>query len=106
MGKEIERSSHKRTLMNSELFSETQKFKTWWAWIIVLAMNILFIYAIIQQVLLGKPFGEKPAPDWVLILVELFLLLLFLFLVSIKLKTRITDTGIYYRFYPFQFKDR
>lgn len=87
-------------------FSETQRFKTWWAWAAVGAMNILFLYAIIQQIILDKPFGEKPAPDLVLILVELFLLALFIFLVTIKLKTKITETGIYYRFLPFHFKDR
>lgn len=86
-------------------FKEIQRFKTWWAWLGVAALNLLFIYAIVQQILLGTPFGPKPAPDFVLILVELFLLFLFIFLISIKLKTRITDTGIYYRFIPFQFKE-
>lgn len=92
--------------MNEINFSETQRFKTWWAWAAVGAMNMLFLYAIVQQLVLGKPFGEKPAPDLVLIMVELFLLALFIFLVSIKLKTRITETGIYYRFYPFHFSER
>lgn len=87
-------------------FSETQRFKTWWAWAGVAALNTLFIYAIVQQIILGKPFGEKPAPDFVLILVELFFLTLFIFIVSIRLKTRITETGIYYRFYPFQLSER
>jgi hypothetical protein len=86
-------------------FKEVQRFKTWWAWLAVGAFNMLFIYAILQQILLGTPFGPKPAPDFVLILVELFLLFLFIFLISIKLKTRITDAGIYYRFIPFQFKE-
>jgi len=92
--------------MNEINFSETQRFKTWWAWAAVGAMNILFLYAIVQQLVLGNPFGEKPAPDLVLIVVELFLLALFIFLITIKLKTRITETGIYYRFLPFHFKDR
>lgn len=87
-------------------FKETQRFKIWWAWLGIAALNVLFIYAIIQQLVLGKPFGTKPAPDYVLILVELVFILLLIFLVLIKLKTRITDTGIYYRFYPFQFKER
>jgi Family of unknown function (DUF6141) len=86
-------------------FKEVQRFKTWWAWLAVGAFNMLFIYAIVQQIFLGTPFGPKPAPDFVLLLVEFFLLLLFIFLISIKLKTRITDTGIYYRFIPFQFKE-
>jgi hypothetical protein len=91
--------------MNTIDFKETQRFKIWWAWLAVAALNILFIYAIMQQLVLGKPFGSKPAPGYILVIVELFLLLLLFFLMSIKLKTRITDAGIYYRFYPFQFKE-
>jgi Family of unknown function (DUF6141) len=91
--------------MNTIDFKEIQRFNTWWAWLGVAALNVLFIYAIVQQIFLGTPFGPKPAPDFVLLLVELFLLLLFVFLISIKLKIKITDTGIYYRFIPFQFKE-
>jgi hypothetical protein len=91
--------------MNTIDFKEIQRFKTWWAWIGVAALNVLFMYAIVQQIILSIPFGPKPAPDFVLILVELFFLLVFIFLISIKLKTSITDTGIYYRFNPFQFKE-
>jgi hypothetical protein len=87
-------------------FKEIQRFKVWWAWLAVTALNIQFIYAIVQQVILGTPFGNKPAPGFVLIIIELLLLAFLLFLISIKLKTRITDTGIYYRFYPFQFTER
>jgi hypothetical protein len=86
-------------------FKEVQRFKTWWVWLAVAVFNILFIYAIVQQIFLGTPFGPKPAPDYVLIVVELFLLLLFIFLISIKLKTGITETGVYYRFIPFQFTE-
>lgn len=86
-------------------FTEEQGFKKWWAWLAIAAMNGLFIYAIIQQVILGKPFGSKPAPDFVLIFVEIFFLLLLLFVILIKLKTRITETGILYRYFPFQFKE-
>ena len=86
-------------------FKEVQRFKIWWAWLTVVAFNLLFMYAIVQQVFFGKSFGSKPAPDFVLIIIEIFLLLFLFFLFSIKLKTSITDTGIYYRFYPFQFKE-
>ncbi len=86
-------------------FKEVQRFKRWWVWLALAAMNGLFIYAILQQVVLGQPFGPKPAPDFVLIIVELFFLLLLFFVMQIKLTTRVTDTGIYYRFFPFQFKE-
>ena len=86
-------------------FKEVQRFKIWWAWLTVIAFNLLFMYAIVQQVFFEKSFGTKPAPDFVLIIIEIFLLLFLFFLFSIKLKTSITHTGIYYRFYPFQFKE-
>ena len=86
-------------------FKEVQRFKIWWGWLTVVAFNLLFMYAIVQQVFFGNSFGTKPAPDFVLIIIEIFLLLFLFFLFSIKLKTSITDTGICYRFYPFQFKE-
>ncbi len=85
-------------------FTETQRFKIKWAWAGVAAVNGLFIYAIVQQVILHKPFGTKPAPDFVLLLVELFFLLLLLFVLSLRLKTIYNNDGIAYRFYPFQLK--
>lgn len=85
-------------------FSETQRFNIKWAWLAVIAINGLFIYAIVQQVILGKPFGTKPAPDYVLLLIELFFLLLLFFVISIRLKTTYTEEGISYRFFPLQFK--
>lgn len=85
-------------------FSEVQRFKTKWAWLAVIAFNGLFIFAVIQQVMLGKNFGTKPAPNWVLILCEVLCLLLLVFIFSIRLKTTIGVNGIRYRFYPFQFK--
>lgn len=91
--------------MNSIEFKEVQKFNTWWAWAGVAALNVLFIYALVQQVLLGKPFGDKPAPDIVLILLVVLFLALLFFLTRIQLKTHITEQGITYRFAPFQFKE-
>ncbi len=85
-------------------FTETQCFKIKWAWAAIIAINGLFIYAIVQQVFLGKPFGSKPAPDYALITVEIFLAMLLLFIISIRLKTTYTEETITYRFYPLQFK--
>ncbi len=91
--------------MSTINFEEVQGFKRWWVWLALTAINGLFLYAITQQIFLGEPFGPKPAPDYVLILVEVFFLLLYFFATQIKLKTRITDKGIYYRYFPFQFKE-
>jgi hypothetical protein len=90
--------------MGSIELQEVQRFRVWWAWLGVIGLNLLFIYAIIQQVFMGKPFGSKPASNITLILIEVGPLLLVFFLASIKLKTRIDDRGIHYRYFPFQFR--
>lgn len=90
--------------MRTIQFEEVQRFRVWWAWLGVIALNILFVYAFVQQVILGIPFGSKPASNLVLVLIMTGPLLLMIFLVSIKLKTTIDDTGIRYRYFPFQLK--
>lgn len=87
-------------------FREVQRFRIWWAWVGIAALNILFLFGIVQQVILGKPFGEKPAPDFVLIMVWLVLVVILYFLVSIRLYTRMDGTGIHYRFRPFHRRER
>jgi hypothetical protein len=83
-------------------FKEVQRFRVWWAWLGVIILNLFFIYAIVQQLLFGIPFGSKPASNITLLLIELGPLLLVVFLLSIRLHTHINETGIYYRFFPFQ----
>ena len=90
--------------MSTIEFNEVQRFRIRWAWMAVIALNGLIIYAIVQQVILGKPFGSKPASDLTLLLIELGPLALLIFLFAIKLKTSIDDDGIHYRFFPFQLK--
>lgn len=85
-------------------FTEIQRFRVWWAWLAVLSLNVLFIYALVQQVIIGVPFGNTPASDLVLSLLTMASLSLLYFLWSIKLKTTFNDSGIYYRYYPFQRK--
>ena len=88
--------------MNKELFNEEQGFRIWYAWAAMGALNILFLYAIIQQVIIGIPFGPEPASSLSLFLMEFAALSFLYFLFSIRLKTSINDAGIHYRFYPFQ----
>ena len=42
------------------LFTERQKFKQWWIWIILLGINGLFIFGVFRQVIDGQQFRNKP----------------------------------------------
>ncbi|MDR0437786.1 MAG: DUF6141 family protein [Bacteroidales bacterium] len=83
-------------------FTETQRFGQWWIWLILLGLNGLFIYGIIQQIILGHPFGDKPMNDTGLFLVFGVLLLITFLFVCVRLQTYIDEDGVYVRFFPFR----
>ncbi len=85
-------------------YTEIQRLRTKWVLAIPLSLTILFIYAVIQQVILGIPFGAKPASNGVLIGLLLLLLALTGFFLSIRLSIKIDAAGIHYRFFPFHRK--
>lgn len=87
---------------NKIFFSERQRFKQIWLWIILLGINGFFIFGLIKQVILEKQFGDKPMSDIGLFIVTtLTLFLSFLFFI-LRLETKIKTDGIYVRFFPFQ----
>jgi len=84
------------------LFREVQKMNQMWVWLIVAIPIIISWYGAYQQLLLGKPFGNNPAPDWMILLYFLIFGILFpLFFYSIKLVTEVREDGLSVRFYPF-----
>ena len=93
--------------MNPEiLFSETQRFKQWWLWLIMLGVDGLIFFGLFQQVTLGKPFGDHPATNTELIVIAVFMLLITGSFYMLKLETEIRKDGIYVRFFPFHFSNR
>lgn len=86
------------------LFQENQKFNQWYIWILLLGVNGLIAYGIIQQVILGKPFGDHPGSNGALLMVFGLTLLIGLLFFKLKLETVITRDGIYVKFFPFYLK--
>ena len=86
------------------LFSEKQRFTQWWLWALIIVVNALIIYGFVQQIIFKTPFGNNPAPDVVLILVNFIPLgIAYLFYV-LRLETTITNEFIAFQFKPFQSK--
>mgnify|MGYP006287108805 CR=1 FL=1 len=92
--------------MTKTLFTEKQKFRQIWVIVIISATLALAIWGFMQQIILGKPFGNNPVSDWVLILLLLAPLLIFTFFFALTLHTRIDQHGISYRFAPVHRSDR
>ena len=84
-------------------FNETQRLKTWWVWGALIAVNGIFVFAIIQQIIIGKPFGNTPLSNKGLLLAAVIPVAVLGFVISIRFVTNISAAGIRYRYYPFQF---
>ncbi|AKB43547.1 MULTISPECIES: DUF6141 family protein [Methanosarcina] len=89
--------------VNSQvLFREVQKMNQIWIWLIIAIPVVLSWYGAYKQLLLGKPFGNNPAPDWMMFLLLLLFGILFpILFYSMKLVTEVRKDGLYVRVYPF-----
>jgi hypothetical protein len=78
-------------------FNETQRFTQWWLWLILLGVWASMVYSILT----APP--QTDAAIYVSFGIGILLPLLFW---QMKLTTRITQEGIYVRFFPFHFKEK
>ena len=95
------------------IFHEEQRFRQPWLWAImavaVLPQIFLFGYGMVQQLVLGRPWGDRPMSDTALlltgtatILLSLGLLALFL---GMRLVTEVRGDGLRVRFFPFHLRE-
>jgi hypothetical protein len=89
------------------LHRERQRFTQPWLWLLVLGVTVIIWGGGFQQLVLGTPFGNNPAPDIVL----LIMLILFgigfpLLVLRARLDSEVTTDGIRIRFFPFHIRFR
>ena len=87
--------------MAEHLFKEEQRFNNPFIWILLIGIQGLFLYGVVQQVIFDKPFGTNPAPDLVLILFTLLPLALIVLFRNMKLTTTVEKDIIIVEFTPF-----
>ena len=92
--------------MSQLFFRETQRFNQPWIWALNLIMVGIFAYLIVSQLILHRPVGTHPAPDYLLFLFALIPIGLILLFYFIRLEVEIRRDGIYFRFPPFIPKTR
>ena len=88
-------------------FSEIQYFRQKWLWAIIIFFPVYSMYGIYEQIIIGNPIGEKPLSDvgliWFTVLIGVGLPVLFY---NIRLKTRVSEEGLHYQFFPIHLKER
>lgn len=87
--------------MESVLFTETQRFRQTWLWGLLLGSLAVTTWGVIQQVILGIPWGTRPAPDWVLVLIWMVMVLINWGMAIARLDIVLSTQSVYFRFFPF-----
>ena len=82
-------------------FRESQRFNQLWIWLIIILIGCFGWWGFAQQIILGLPFGDRPAPDAVMIVIWLLCGIgLPLLLATCRLVTEVRADGLYIRFVP------
>jgi hypothetical protein len=79
------------------MYTETQRFTQWWLWLILIGVWSSMVYSLVT----APP--QTDAAVYVSFGIGILLPLLFW---QMKLTTRISQEGIYVRFFPFHFKEK
>lgn len=91
------------------MFREEQKFRQGWVWTLVggsmVCLVAVFGYAMYQQLVLGRPWGDRPMSDTALAVVGTLWILFAVGMVALfavlKLVTEVRDDGVHIRYVPF-----
>jgi len=79
--------------MNKVLFQETQKFKQWWLWLILIGVLGSVIWSLLAF--------ENNVSSWVTVVSIAVASLIFILFLILKLKTSITEEKISIHYFPF-----
>jgi len=91
--------------MGGHSYREEQRLSQWWVRLLVLVIAGVGWWAFIVQIVMGEPWGTKPAPDWVVWLI-FFLMGIGLpaFLLLAKLVVTVDEEVIRIRWIPFAWR--
>lgn len=92
------------TMDKETIFTESQRFKQWWLWLILLGVNGLLLFGVFKQIIGGQQFGDKPMSNTGLLITCGLTLALTLLFINFRLDTIIKKDGIYVRFFPVHLK--
>jgi len=83
-------------------YREVQHFRQPWVWLLIAGVFGVTVWSFVQQIVLGRPFGQNPASDTMVMIIAFVFGLAFpvLFLVA-NLTVEVRSDGLYYRFFPF-----
>jgi hypothetical protein len=93
-------------MTDSPIYTEKQRFKQWWLWLILFLSNGYILYKAYFQFVNSKNAIDKQMNINNIIIEIIIIFSINLLFYFIKLETRIDAKGITVRFFPFHLKER
>jgi hypothetical protein len=95
-------------------FVEVQHFRQWWLWLLLGGSAVftigLFAWGLYVQLVLGRPWGNKPMSDTALLATAIATFVLWVALLALfaamHLRTEVRADGLYICFFPFHLSFR
>jgi hypothetical protein len=84
-------------------YYESQRFRQWWLWLIVVIAASLPVIILAVEHILDKSLSDHPTTLREVLITTAFSAVGLLLVASMKLETRINGAGVHYRFVPFHF---
>lgn len=81
-------------------FRETQKMTQWWLWLLLAGVAGIWVWGIVNQLILGQAFGDHPMPDTGLLVSSVLPIGLLAFFYSLTLSTIVNAQGIQLHYAP------
>lgn len=88
------------------LFSEKQRFKQWWIWLLMIGMNGFILTGIYFKLKNDAAIASEEVDNTSLVIVACVSIVLTLMFFLLRLDTQIKADGIYVRFFPLRLKYR
>ncbi len=92
--------------MNNSIFIEKQRFTQWWIWLIIISINLLLVFMIINVITDASEKSFEVADSIGLGVIFFSLVLVNYLLTGTSLKTEINNEEIKIKFLPFIIKDK
>ena len=82
------------------LFTEDQRFRQWWLWLIILGTDAVFLFWVCKQLILKVQVGDNPMSDSALLASTLGIILVTLLLFYTRLTTQIKKRRYLFEIFP------
>lgn len=82
-------------------FKEIQKITQWWIWALLLGVAGIWVWGIVQQVIMGHTFGNNPMSNTGLLISSIIPFGLLVLFYILTLKTEVNSAGISVKYFPF-----